>query len=189
MPDRDGCLLDGERDAEVGVGALSTAWAPLPPSSEPRPAYILAPCPRAVDDDTALDVLLASTTSNGSFRARPKHVEPEPRLKAWRGRHRYPVLCHACTITGLTVVSVPFPTWLLMFRTRAEGNIEIRRTMRRIRPCGMVQRIFYMRTVRFPLSMVKTTVLGARGQVGDVEAFIDALRQLNGGEGLALEPT
>jgi KEOPS complex subunit Cgi121 len=44
-----------------------------------------------------------------------------------------------------------------------------------------------MRTVRFPLSMVKTTVLGARGQVGDVEAFIDALRQLNGGEGLALD--
>jgi KEOPS complex subunit Cgi121 len=35
--------------------------------------------------------------------------------------------------------------------------------------------------------MVKTTVLGARGQIGDMEAFIAALRDLNGGEGLALD--
>lgn len=35
--------------------------------------------------------------------------------------------------------------------------------------------------------MVKTTILGARGQIGDLEAFIAALRNLNGGEGLALD--
>lgn len=44
-----------------------------------------------------------------------------------------------------------------------------------------------MHTFRFLFSMVKMTVLGARGQVGDVEALIDVLRHLNGGEGLALD--